>query len=294
MLSEQALKEHIELVLFFGAIALLVNWLAWLKRFFTLPPEVSRKILPLPFYFVLSVFAIYLGTALLLTPLFEEILRMAVFFHHPSWALPIPTRGWLQLFAVSVTITLLFFFCKTQDRSLVKAIWKDRSRERTHSIKYDLCLGSLTWILGFPTVIAVGQLADFVVELLFGPQEFEQLAVRYLKNSLNSPELLVLALLTILVVAPIIEEFLFRGTLQNWLKRHLGMKASILLASLCFALFHLSASQGLGNISLAISLFVFALFLGFVYEKQGSLFASIGLHATFNAVSTLRILFAQE
>jgi membrane protease YdiL (CAAX protease family) len=74
----------------------------------------------------------------------------------------------------------------------------------------------------------------------------------------------------------------------------LGTKAAILLTSLAFALFHYSGSQEIGNVSLIASLFTFALFLGFIYEKQSSLFASIGLHMTFNLASALRILLAAE
>jgi membrane protease YdiL (CAAX protease family) len=69
---------------------------------------------------------------------------------------------------------------------------------------------------------------------------------------------------------------------------------AILLSALCFALFHFAPSQGIGNISLVGSLFLFALFLGFIYERQASLFASVGLHMTFNTVSTFRILFYPE
>jgi membrane protease YdiL (CAAX protease family) len=129
-----------------------------------------------------------------------------------------------------------------------------------------------------------------IVELLFGVQAYEQVAVRYLKMALDSPPLLLTALFIILIAAPFIEELLFRGFLQNWLKSILGAKSAILIASFCFALFHLSASQGIGNISLAISLFSFSCFLGFIYERQRSLLASIGLHMTFNAVSCFRIL----
>ena len=71
-------------------------------------------------------------------------------------------------------------------------------------------------------------------------------------------------------------------------------KKAIVFSALCFALFHYAPSQGMGNISLLATLFLFALFLGFIYERQASLFASIGLHMTFNAVSTFRILFFPE
>jgi hypothetical protein len=110
--------------------------------------------------------------------------------------------------------------------------------------------------------------------------------------TIDSPFMLSIALFTIIIAAPVTEEFIFRGMLQNWLKTKLGTKSAIITTSACFALFHLSSSQGLGNISLALSLFSFACFLGFIYEKKGSLYASIGLHMTFNAVSTLRILFS--
>ena len=103
--------------------------------------------------------------------------------------------------------------------------------------------------------------------------------------------MLAVALFTILIAAPIIEEFLFRGCLMTYLKRYMPPKGAITLSALCFSLFHFAPSQGFGNISLVASLFVLALFLGFIYERQASLFASIGLHMTFNAVSTFRILF---
>ena len=82
--------------------------------------------------------------------------------------------------------------------------------------------------------------------------------------------------------------------MQSWFKERLGPKAAILIAALCFACFHLAPSQGAGNISVAISLFTFACFLGFIYERQGSLYAPIALHMTFNTVSALRILFIPE
>ena len=77
----------------------------------------------------------------------------------------------------------------------------------------------LLWIVSFPLVIALGQLVDMLLTLFGGFQGYEQVAVRYLKTTLESPLPLTLALFTILIAAPIIEEFLFRGLLQSYLKR---------------------------------------------------------------------------
>ncbi|MGL5263711.1 MAG: lysostaphin resistance A-like protein, partial [Candidatus Rhabdochlamydia sp.] len=121
---------------------------------------------------------------------------------------------------------------------------------------------------------------------------YEQVAVRYLKKSIYSPSQLIPALIMIVCAAPIIEELLFRGCLQSYLKRYMKSSLAIIFSSLCFSVFHFSFSQGIGNVSLLFSLFVFALFLGFIYERQGSLFASIGLHMTLNVVSVVRILLS--
>ncbi len=131
------------------------------------------------------------------------------------------------------------------------------------------------------------------VYALFNITTYDQVAVLYLKIAMQSPALLVSMLISILVVAPILEEFLFRGLLQTYLKNYLGKKGAIFVAALLFGLFHFNSAQGVGNISIILSLFSFGCFLGFIYERQGSLLASISLHATFNAVNVLYIISQQ-
>ncbi|MBS0627186.1 MAG: CPBP family intramembrane metalloprotease, partial [Verrucomicrobia bacterium] len=123
-----------------------------------------------------------------------------------------------------------------------------------------------------------------------GPINYEQAAVHLLKQALASPLLLLSTLISILLFAPIIEEFLFRGMLQNFLKKYMSRTKALVISAFFFAIIHLSPSQGLGNISLFFSLFTFGCFLGFVYEKQGSLLSSITLHLTFNVITTFQIL----
>jgi uncharacterized protein len=208
--------------------------------------------------------------------------------------LPFSLFGWAQLSAILLTLALLFWFSTKLDRPTLKKIWKDYSIPTAKRRIFDVFIGACTWLISFPPVVVIGQLADMLIFALFGVESYEQVAVRYLKMTLGSPPMLAVALFTILIAAPVMEEYLFRGLLQNWLKQHLGKKAAILIAAFCFALFHLAPSQGLGNISLIVSLFSFACFLGFIYERQASLFASIGLHMTFNTISTLRILFSPD
>ena len=85
-----------------------------------------------------------------------------------------------------------------------------------------------------------------------------------------------------IVVAPTAEEFFFRGFFYRALRTRMGVLAAALLDGLLFGAIHYSGSKT------AVLLPVLAL-LGFmfclVYERTGTLFATIGLHALNNCVA---------
>jgi membrane protease YdiL (CAAX protease family) len=155
----------------------------------------------------------------------------------------------------------------------------------------DVKIGLLGWVIGSSLAFFLGQISDLFLYLTFGELQYEQAAVHQLKIALANPPILIATLFSVLVFAPIVEEFLFRFALQSYLKKYLNPKYAILIAAFAFALLHLSPSQGVGNITLMISLWTLGIFLGWVYERQGSLLASVTLHATFNIISTLQIVF---
>lgn len=80
------------------------------------------------------------------------------------------------------------------------------------------------------------------------------------------------------LVAPVCEEFFFRGILFNALRRRLGVNGANAAAALVFALVH-------GNLFAVIPLFVLALLLTRAYVTIGSIWAPIAMHAIFNAGS---------
>lgn len=273
---------ELQAILFLSLLAFFTHALAASRHFFSLPPSEAlpkRSLLPL----VLLSFTIYLSSSFILAPLLALLLK-SIFPEISSIVLICTLQVLLSIFTA-----LCFFAITFKFRSQIFPIWK-RTVHPPHSIIADLGMGVLTWIISLPLVILISKLSDLFIEYVFHAPQYEQAAVRFLKMTLSKPACVVMATFAILILAPVIEEFLFRGLLQTWLKTRWGTKSAILIASGCFAAFHLSASQGTGNISLFISLFVLGCYLGFIYEKQGSLFASIGLHATFNAISTLQIL----
>jgi membrane protease YdiL (CAAX protease family) len=85
------------------------------------------------------------------------------------------------------------------------------------------------------------------------------------------------------VVAPICEEFLFRGFFYSVFKRYLGPVAAALLTAALFAGVHL-------NLAAMPSLFLLALCFTVAYESTGSLLVPMTMHALFNA-SQLVLLY---
>jgi membrane protease YdiL (CAAX protease family) len=80
-----------------------------------------------------------------------------------------------------------------------------------------------------------------------------------------------------LVLAPLVEEVLFRGILFEEVKRRWGLAAAYVTSSFVFALLH---RPGLG----AVPIFIVALSLAYAYHKYG-LPASIMLHFFQNAAA---------
>lgn len=87
------------------------------------------------------------------------------------------------------------------------------------------------------------------------------------------------------IVAPIVEEIVFRGLLYGWLRPKLGVSLGAGLSALAFA-----AAHGIGM--LIPALFVIGLILTWVYERSGSLWPPIIVHGVFNMVMTIALYAA--
>lgn len=84
----------------------------------------------------------------------------------------------------------------------------------------------------------------------------------------------------IAIAAPLIEELLFRGFLQNAIAKFVPIWAAILLSSLLFASVHLQPYAIPGLMSLSIA-------FGYLYHRTGSLRMNILLHMANNAFALL-------
>ena len=89
----------------------------------------------------------------------------------------------------------------------------------------------------------------------------------------------VIAFLSIVVVAPVAEELVFRGLVYTRLRRALPVAAACLIQSLLFGLMHGVAIWILYAAFLAVVMTV-------IFERYGSLWASIAFHVAMNLVGS--------
>lgn len=283
--AEQSILQIVLMIVFFGMISLIISWIAWGKGFYSLPAK-EHKVPDVRFSFVALNYLLFIAIYVIFAP---QLLYLMI----NTFSSIISKNNVImitQLLVSTSSLFLLWVYGWSINRSSFKRIWKDLSYPEAKSIGYDIGIGLLCWFVAFPLVALASEIGEWLTLLIFGHLGNEQVAIHFLKLAIGAPFSLFVALVAILIGAPLLEEYLFRGVLQTWLRRKLSPILSITISSLAFAAFHLTEGQGVGNITLFFSLFVFAMYLGFIYEKQRSLFSNVFLHVTFNLISVIRIL----
>jgi uncharacterized protein len=120
----------------------------------------------------------------------------------------------------------------------------------------------------------------------FSPQRDSQEIVRVFENAASPSQKIPIIVLAV-VLAPMIEEFVFRGFVYGVLKRHFGAFASLLFTGILFAVVHLHPPS-------LVPLFLLACALTIAYEFSGSLLVPMTMHAFFNGLTLVGVFFARS
>lgn len=286
------LNEHQHLLIISILIGILTNSIALRLGFYKRPVEQTEVSEPsIQFSNVIGIFSLFLIMQVLIVPLvaffvysFQEgrLITSDLTPYISTYA-----HGWFNMLSILAGFGGVLFGLRYLSWGKIEHIFGNPPL-----IWKNLCFGSLAWFVCFPLVIAAGEIGWLGVYHSIGLDvHLEQLAVKHLYEVSSYPVLFLFTIIAVVFLAPLVEEILFRGLLQSWLVQKVGVPAGIMTSSLVFSLFHFASSQGLANIILVASLFVLSCFLGFVYIRQRSLWASIGLHMTFNAISVIILVF---
>jgi membrane protease YdiL (CAAX protease family) len=102
----------------------------------------------------------------------------------------------------------------------------------------------------------------------------------------DSTTALVFGAILVCVLAPVVEEFFFRGFFFTALRNWKGMWPAAVITGLVFGAIHLGSADATALLPLA----VFGFGLCVVYAKTGSLYPAIALHAINNAIAFATVL----
>jgi membrane protease YdiL (CAAX protease family) len=179
------------------------------------------------------------------------------------------------LVRIGILVGFVFFFHRR--RVDIDAAVGLRNLAPQHAIAW----GTVFGLASLPPVGIIIAASDALCRML-GWHQSEQPIID-LFTTTDSPLLLALLVVFAVIVAPIFEEFIFRGFAYPALKQRFGTCPALALVSIVFAFSHV-------NVPSIVPLFVLAIGLGLAYEWTGSLLAPITMHALFNAIMVARLM----
>jgi membrane protease YdiL (CAAX protease family) len=142
--------------------------------------------------------------------------------------------------------------------------------------------------MGLQIVAAMATLP--IIEALFPDGAPEQSVAGVAGNTETTLEI-ILIFASVAILAPILEEILYRGMLLSWLNRFMGKWPSILLSAAIFASIHLIDWNARAAVP---GLFIIGVVLGWAAMHRGDLSLSIPLHAGVNLLAAFFLVWGPE
>ncbi|WP_096894660.1 CPBP family intramembrane glutamic endopeptidase [Candidatus Scalindua japonica] len=147
--------------------------------------------------------------------------------------------------------------------------------------KSDVKTGLKHYLIILPVILASGFIVDFVLRA-FGIDPEQQ---NIINNLLREDSSGVLAFMVFfgMFAAPIVEEILFRGFMQSAVRIIYDKRQTIFISGFVFALIH-------WNAHVFLQIFILGLLLAYLYEKTGTLVASITVHVCHNTTTLVFLI----
>lgn len=199
------------------------------------------------------------------------------------WIIPVAAALQLRVGAATATLAIV-----TAAFVMWNVVLPLRSRPRMVAL---LRLRPWRRYIGWLTMATVAQFVLAFATLIL----HEQLAAwRFLPKLPNDPELVpaeyfahplgpVAMLVAVVIATPLVEEFGCRGRMQHRLERDIGVVPAIIIPAIVFSLLH--------GLVVAPHHLVFALFVGWLVWRTGSIWTGVYVHA-LNNLAALVLVYA--
>lgn len=146
----------------------------------------------------------------------------------------------------------------------------------------NIILGLKRYLIILPIIVFAGFVTNLISSYYWQTPEMQDV-VRWVLEE-KSFFILISLIFFGTVIAPMIEEILFRGFLQPALKNHLGGRYAIVVTASLFAAVHM-------DIFAFLQIFILGMLLGYLYEKTQTLAASIFVHILHNSLTLFFLLY---
>ncbi|MDX2080035.1 MAG: CPBP family intramembrane glutamic endopeptidase [Terrimicrobiaceae bacterium] len=174
----------------------------------------------------------------------------------------------MSMFFYSGIALFLIGFLVMRGRNPVEAFGLNWRAWRTEAVLVPAAL-----LVAMPFIVA----AQWLAYQISGPETTPQPIVTFLLENPGWRERLAVAAVAI-VVAPLVEELIYRGCVYGICRQYVGRIPALVFSAVVFAVIH-------GHAPSLVGLFVLAVALTLLYERTGSLWAPIALHAVFNSLT---------
>lgn len=277
------MQEHWHFLIVSLFFAAFITLAAWRNGFFHLGREPIEAYQRPTLNNAASAFLLFLAIEVIFVPASAGVyLLWQAGWKAGAMRLDPVAQGWFTLLTIVASVIGIVGYSLALPREKRRTLYWGAAEHRPLR---DIFFGAASWLISYPWVLVISNLVALIM-FFFGPwPEKAQVAVKQLKNSMQDPFLFGMTVLAMICLVPLAEEVLFRGILQRSLAKYMNRWQAIGISSLIFAFFHFSTTQGWDNIELILSLFILSCYLGLIYEKRGSIWAPVGLHMAFNAIS---------
>ncbi|MBO0748623.1 MAG: CPBP family intramembrane metalloprotease [Acidimicrobiaceae bacterium] len=176
---------------------------------------------------------------------------------------------------------------------LGSAVYVSR-RYGTRSLSRDFTLRIRLSDLGPGLLVAVvGTVLSAVASAAFSGTRFAGTNTQIITGQRHNSASIAVITVIIAVGAPFFEELFFRGLIRTALASRFGPTGAIIGQGLLFGLAHYVPSNGLGNVSIIVTIAALGIVLGYAAQRTGRLGAGMIGHGLFNLVAAILVVTGQ-
>jgi len=176
--------------------------------------------------------------------------------------------NYILLISSIVTVLIFLIIYAIRKKKLTEEILLKKTK--LMNIVIAALIGTSVWLFN-SGVLALLQLNGLLMEQIQGMNE--------ILNPLTEANLFIM-ILTIGIVAPFAEEFLFRGVIYRTLSKNISIPATIIIQGVLFGIYHANLIQGVYASLLGI-------IFGFITYKTQSLWPAIIAHMINNTIAVI-------